>query len=329
MANETTTTTWSAAKGLQLTAVLGTQPFPPNMPRPVMLALINQDSIPENQPSLVKRYSKVTDPGVASGATEGTALSTNKELTADTAVDITLAENAAVMSEITDLALAKKFPGMSAADLIQRANPAEVMAALGPFGLAHTASLWEKVEADIAGDISGLSTSAGTSGAEMSLAALVSAQYKLAITEPQANEVVYVATARQIRELTLEIGVTNGGFGGGVWAGAAQSSAATEYTAMAGFAGNLLGVPVFQISESVKDTAGSDEYGVLMIRGRGAPDEPGAQISPFVYVEGRPMIQHYAELDAAGRAVRLVSTHLYGKGEIKDSAGVAIISSNA
>lgn len=336
MANETTQTQFANSVGLQISEVIGSSLIPVPKPAMTVTPLINHDSI-AGEATETKRYGKEDDEGPGVAGSENTDLTTNTLLNAGTAVDVSVGENSTRRIEITDRAVERMirpsgrgFSG-NIGELFQRADPAELIAAIGPFKKAMVDDIWEKVEADVVGAFSGLSTTAGTGTTEFGVADFIDAQYKLGVAEALGQETVACLTHRQVKSLRLELGATDGGLGGGVWANPNTNVGMLDFKGIHGYVDNLMGTHVFVVSESVKDTAGTDEYGAMFMAGAGsAPDAPGNRaLSPFVYLEGRPDITYYAELSAGGRKLICVASLVYGVAEIFDGQGVALISDNA
>lgn len=330
MSNETTSTSWSS---LRVTEILGSLPLPANLPKIVALNLVNRDSI-AGMPGLTKKYPVHQDDGAASAATEGTDITANNEFDMAAAVTVAVSEQAAVRAEITDVALERRYPGMGGvAGLVQRADPQEILGALGPFAGRMQAMLLEKAEDDVTNLFDNFSNTAGSTGQDLTVSNLMTAIYTLKTLEPNGapEDWCFCLTPNQLHEARLELGVTNGGLGGSVWFQQADVSFFNFRPDLPrnGFQGSFLGIPVYEYSHSLRNleaNAGADVSGVLMVRGVGAPDEPGGQVGAISFVEGRdPPISYYAELDASLRSIQLVATYVYNVAEIKDTHGVSII----
>jgi hypothetical protein len=332
MAQETTQSVWSNAKGMQIAEVLGTVPLPANLPKITLLPLINQDSI-VGQPTEKKRYPVFSDLGVASSATENTDIAANVELAMGTAVDVTVGENAAVKSVITDRALERLFPGRSGIpQLIQAQDPELLIAALGPQAQRHMAMCVEKAESDAKDLLSGLSnTEGGGAGVDLRVSDLFAADYRYKTLDPHSEDTVFFLWPHQIRELQSDLALNGGGLGASVWSAADASAIMSMNPDMPrnGLRGSFLGRPVYEGAHSLREESGNAAYGAVFARGRGAPDQIGASVSPFVYLEGRNGFTHYVQLSAAGRSIELVTVLVYAVAEIKDNAGVAIVSDDA
>jgi hypothetical protein len=331
MANETDQVSWSNAAGLQIGEALGGVPLPANLPKIVLLGLVNHDSL-VGQPTETKRYSKFSDLGAASAVAEGTDATTNVELTMGTAIDISVAENAVIKSTISDRALERMVPGRTGVDAIfQSQNPAALVSALGPQAQRHMSMALEKVEADLKDLLSSLSNSVGGGATvDLRVSDLLDAIYTYQTLDPVSDAGFYLSP-HQMHEIRKELATTGGGLGGSVWTNADSSGfLANPDNPSNGFQGSFLGRPVYEGAHSLREEASSAAWGMYGALGMGsAPDVMGATVSPFAFVEGRAGFTHYVDFNASNRWTELVTILVFGVGEIKDDAAVGITSDDA
>lgn len=333
MANETLQSTWSATNGVQIPHVLSKVPIPANLPHAVKQLLVNTDSIVGEQTE-TKRYAKLDDLGAGAAATEGVAISGNKELTPDTPVDVAVGENSTMRSQISDRAIERALGITDIQQFIyalqtQALSEDQIEAVFTPYAEAHVKGHIEKCEADLVGLNSGLSNVVGNSTDPCDLGMLLDAQITYNKLEcPSVGPKVFELAPGQVGAIKKQLSITGGGMGGAVWGagsnGAIINSNGDKLTN--GYVDSLFGAAVYEVAQSVRDTGNNDDvFGAYYTLGEGAPDAPGNYaISPWVLLEGRNSITYYTKFDPDTRLVMLISVYVYGVKEIKDDAGVAI-----
>jgi len=318
-----TTTTWTSAI---LSEALSERAIPANLPKQVVLNLVNQDSI-AGQPTKTKQYPILTDLGAASSLTEGTDIGSSTTLGYGTAVTVTPSE-VGEMAEITNQAIQRKFPGLGAdavQALMQSQDVGPIVNALGEQAQRLAAMCLESAEKSCVDLTAGFSNTVGSTGVDLAVSDLIEAIYTYKTLETPGEDAVFTLAPNQIREMQLELNAT-GAASSAIWNQQATASAANaNFGTMNGFRGEFLGVPVYEFSHSLRPSvnAGADTAGALMARGVGSPDS--GQVGAIVFCEGAPL--YFAvEQNVAGRSIKLTCVYQYAAAELSDSYGVSIIS---
>lgn len=324
MANETTSTSWS---NITLSESLGAALEAHTADKLVVYNLFNHDSI-DGEATLKKSYPFEADDGAASAATEGTDITTNGELTFDSSVDVTPTEGAAKKSTITGRAIKRAQPGYRGADVwaaLQAENVDMVTRICMPSARRHVKSVREKLEDDCANLLGSLTNTVGTSGADITIADVINAQYLLRTLEPTDEEWGYVLTPNQLAELQVAFGGASGS-AAAVWfqQGDLGFFNHNPDAARNGFKGTIMGIPMYVYSHALRTTANAaaDVVGGLVVLGNGL--DPYEKRGAFVYVEGDPL-RHAVQNDASLRGVELVTVQEYGVALLDDNNGVGIV----
>lgn len=326
MANETTSTTYSDNS---LAYVLGDRVLSANLPKIVVSGLVNEIDI-TGEASDTARINFHTDIGAAGSGTEGTEYTTNEELTLATAVDLTVAEAAAIQrAVITNFGLETKYPGMG--DLwrvLQEGSLDQKLAILAEEADRMGFACIEKREDDVSTLLDAFSNTVGSTGVDLTVTNMIAAQYTLKTLEPTHEDWVYVLTPNQVQEITLEIGVTGGGLGGSVWTNAGDLSFFNFRPDMPrnGFRGSFMGIPVYEYAHSLRELMnGTDDVaGALMCRGVGDPRK-GGQLGAIALAQ-RGFLKYHLEYSAGYRGVIFVVTSDHKALEVRDTHAVTIVS---
>lgn len=319
----TTTTTWTSAI---LSEALAERAIPANLPKQVVINLVNQDSI-DGQATKTKQYPILTDLGASSSLTEGTDIAATVTLGYGTAVTVTPSEHGE-MAEITNQAIRRKFPGLGSnavQALMNSADVGPIVDALAEQAQRLAAMNLEAAEQSCVDLVAGFSNTVGTSGTDLAVSDLIEAIYTYKTLEtPGSEDAVFALAPNQIREMQLELNSTSAA-GSAIWTQQATASAANaNFGTMNGFRGEFLGVPMYEFSHSLRPSvnAGADTAGALMARGVGAPDS--GQVGAGVFLEGAPL--YFAvEQNVAGRSIKLSCIYEFAAAELSDSYGVSII----
>ena len=78
-----------------------------------------------------------------------------------------------------------------------------------------------------------------------------------------------------------------------------------------GLRGTFMGIPVYEISQSVIETTGGDDLGALIVVGRGNAEGPAP--GSLVIVEGEPLYFSF-EADNSKRSVEVQCTYEFDAG---------------
>ena len=289
----TTTTTWTSQI---LTEAIGLAAIPAHTgDKQVMLPLCNQKNM-DGAATLTDQIAVDTDLGPSPGIAEGVA-AVEVDLTKGTPIQVTPTEFGQVHN-ITDRALRRRVPGMTSDqvwDVFRNNDLAGMVAMLGPDANRATKMLLEAQELAVTGTIPAMTNTVGTTGTANSVTNMISALFQHKILEPDHDERCYVLTEKGWNDIRLELGVTGGagaGLEGSVWFQQGDLSVFNDRPDLSrnGYTGTFMGVPSYAMTESVKQTSGGDEFGVLMSRGEGVPDEPDSLVGAVYYVEGHSIL---------------------------------------
>ena len=233
-----------------------------------------------------------------------TAAAANVALTDDSA-DITIARYA-LRREISDLANMTDSVGLTverlAADMV------------GGYEMAVTNAICAVID--------GFTTTAGTSGVDLSVDDFFSALFSL----EQANvPTPYVAVLHPVQVTDLQSSIRGEG-------GALQYIAATQDMLAAkgqGFAGSFLGVDIFKSSKVPTANAGADRAGAMM--GYGAVGMAEGSVRPIAALGGAlqfpagTVIAVEYERTSATALTSITGNAYFGVAKLQDSMGVSII----
>lgn len=336
MSNETTSTTvTSRIRSEHIGAVARKA----HTPKSVVTPLVNYASL-AGLPTLTYQHTPEADLGPASAGTEGTEITANTELTYDSAVTFTVTEGALVRSLITIQAMERQVPGLdtgglSPFDILNSMDYDAQLALLASYGARQLGMAAEKLEDDLLNLATSFSNTVGGGAAvDLSISDIIAAMFQHEAQNPVAPGKALVLYPHQIRELRDEAGVTNGGFGGSVWTAQGDLSFFNDRADISrrGFAGTLLGIPVYQAAHDLRTESGNAAYGALMtIPSNEAArnmDDPSPEYGAWAMVEGNQP-RWFIESSAPNRGVILVLQHEFITGELDDLGGVAIVSDDA
>ena len=234
-----------------------------------------------------------------------TAAAANVALT-DNSADITIARFA-LRREISDLANMTDSVGLTverlAADMV------------GGYEMAVTNSICDVID--------GFTTTAGTSGVDLSVDDFFSALFSL----EQANvPTPYVAVLHPVQVTDLQSSIRGEG-------GALQYIAATQDMLAAkgqGFAGSFLGVDIFKSSKVPTANAGADRAGAMM--GYGAVGMAEGSVRPIAALGGAlqfpagTVIAVEYERTSATALTSITGNAYFGVAKLQDAMGVSVIS---
>ncbi len=318
-----TTTTWTSQI---LSEAIASRAVPANLPKSVVLGLVNQDSI-DGMPTKTKQYSVLTDLGAASAATEGTDIAATQTMTMGTAVTASPTEAAAVVAEVTNQAIRRRIPGIGSnavQSLLQSAQPGPIVDALEDQASRLAAMCLETAEKACVDLVAGFSNTVGTSGSDVTVSNLIEAIYTAKTLETPHEDLVFCLAPNQVREIQLELASTSNA-SSSIWFQQADASMSNaNLGGENGFRGSFLGVPVFEFAHSLRPSvnAGADTAGALMLRGRGSFDS--GQVGALAFVEGAPLY-FSADFNLEGRSIKLGCVYEFAATELSDNFGVSII----
>lgn len=226
------------------------------------------------------------DKFTAAAVAEGVELAN----TALTSGSVTLtASEIGIMATITDVLELSDIPAAHGARLRQLGR-----------------AMGDKLDVDICALFSGFSTAVGATTVDITLADLLDAIYNLELTDAAGlGGLVGVFHPRQSADLRTEL----------------EADAASIYTntspnslskAMAGYFGNWFGIDIFQSTNVPTANAAADRAGGIFVRdyALGIAQKWAAKVEPMRWAPIRGWV--------------LVTSAMYGVGEIEDAAGIDV-----
>lgn len=335
MASETTSTSQAA---LIATEVIARNAIIAHQPKQVVMRQLHWDSI-EDAGTGMKRYPVYSDLGSASGGTEGTALSSNTELTMGTSVTVTPTEGAAVLAVITEKVVKERLGGRSfgsVIDVFQSEDVGMLSQLLAPDITRMTHMILNKIETDCVALLDDASnTVGGGAGVDLRISDLFDALYTMRTLQPlrPPSEWKFLLCPHQIKEVTNEALLTAGGLGGAIWNMQANFNLAnrpTDEFAMSGLAGTFLNYNVFEVDHELRLESGSAAKGALWAGGRmdQSPDETGGAVGYGVLLWEQPVRFRFA-YDPKERGMVVVGNAIYLAKELANANGVTISSDDA
>lgn len=288
---------------------------------------INVDMDMIGQPATAKAYPRLADDGAAGTASEASDITDVTTASLGTQLVLTPTEAAAIRFDLTDKVARKRAPGIASVhEALDTRNMPALFAIFGEEIMRQYKACYEKLEVDVMALLDDFSTTAGSSGVNMSLANARAALLSLTNKETgRQGDWAWVLAPVQVSDLIDEIAITGGGMGGGVWTTDIQSIVnARPGLDPDGLVGGLFGIPVYQTSTSTNPSpnSGADEAGALMVRGVGHPegDRPGA----LCMLIGEPIHTRF-DVDVSKRETEIITIWEYAVGERADDFGISII----
>lgn len=232
--------------------------------------------------------------------------------------------NTSITSSAATITIARQALRYDLTDLAKLTNPIAGGMGVGIEGLAESmvTAAEMRFTSMIAALASGVSTSVGTSGNDLSVATFYSAIFGLQLT---ANEPVFTAILhpQQLNDLMSSLRSETG---------PGQYLAATQEQLNAhgpGLRGSLFGVDLFSSTKIPTANAGADYAGVMFSKGfcgyaDGSP-VPVQGAGGVILPAGTPFVVEL-ERDAAAGITKIVGNYYVGVAEIEDLRAVQIIS---
>ena len=209
MANETTASSWT---NVTLSESLKGHVKAHTADKFVVRNLMNFDTI-DGEPSLSRDYPVLSDLGAMSAIAEGTDITANIEMTYSSNVVMTPTEGAAGKADITTRAMRRRLPGYKGKDIyddLRNESLSVVTGVLSTEAMRLTLMAKEKIEGDCAALLGSLPNTVGTSGSDLSIADLLTAQYAMRTLAPHHRDWANVLTANQFLEAQTAFGGASG-----------------------------------------------------------------------------------------------------------------------
>lgn len=323
MANETVASTWT--KNMLSESLVG--PLEAHKAdKLVLFNLFNKDNI-DGIPSLSRDYVVETDLGPGAAVAETADITANTAMALGTTVTVTPTEGAVDKATISTRAMKKQMPGFTGAnvhDALMSMDLATVTRILASPARRQLAMIREKIEDDCANLLASLTSTVGTSGATLSIADLLGAQYLLRTLNPHHEEWAYFLNPNQYRDAQIAFGGASGS-AAAAWFNQGDVSFLnhTPDAARNGYQGTVMGLPIYVGNHDLRTTAntGADVIGALVCVGQGTPEQ---QKGAFVYVEGDAM-RYDLDRDPSARNAELIAIQEYAVALLDDNQGVGIV----
>tara|TARA_Y100000361_G_scaffold153876_1_gene177025 strand:+ start:5036 stop:6004 length:969 start_codon:yes stop_codon:yes gene_type:complete len=292
-------------------------------PKNVASLLANFDSI-DGRPTGTLNMPRYDDIGPAAAVAENADV-TSTTLANGTQASFTPSEYA-IMAEITFKAARERVPGMAnVAALIQSGTVEQILAAFANDANRLGEAMNERIEIECVDALSSLANSVGTTTVDLSIANLEEALYTFATLEVGNinDDLALVLAPRQVQD--LRAAVTSSSNSAAVFSTDIQSI--TSYrpdNSTNGLIGAFMGVPVYQLSQSVVNTAnaGADVEGALIQVGRGSA--VNGQRGSVCIVEGSALAMT-VDHDMSKRSFELQATYEFDAGLRATDMGVLIV----
>jgi len=315
---QTTTTTWADRILAEVIAeICLSAPTPKN----VISKLANFTSI-AGEPAPTVAFPRYGDLGPADLVAEADDV-TSTELAMGTESTFTPAEYA-MMGEITFKAARRKVPGMVSVHQLfdGSASLEQQLAVFTGTAMRLKGSIDERVEIECATALLGITAQASVTGAALDIATIQEAIYKQAQNEILNENLALVLSPKQVADLREAVT----GAAGPVWSTDIQSiTQLSPDMSLDGLRGTFMGVPVYEMSASVVQTSGGDDYGALIVVGSGNPE--GSNPGSVVIVEGEGLYYSF-QADNSKRSVEVQATYEFDAGLRATDYGCEIISSS-
>ena len=232
--------------------------------------------------------------------------------------------NTSITSSAATITIARQALRYDLTDLAKLTNPLAGGMGVGIEGLAESIVTGAEMRftSMVCALASGVSTSVGSTGVDLSVATFYSAIYGLQLT---ANAPTFMAILhpQQVNDLMNSLRSETG---------PGQYLAATQDQVNAkgpGYRGNLFGVDIFSSTKIPTANAGADYAGVMFSQGfcgyaDGTP-APVQGAGGLILPAGTPIVVEL-ERDAASALTKIVGSYYVGVAEIEDARAVQIIS---
>lgn len=232
--------------------------------------------------------------------------------------------NTSITASAATITIARQALRYDLTDLAKLTNPIAGGMGVGIEGLAESIVTGAEMRftSMICGLASGISTSVGSTGVDLSVATFYSAIYSLQLT---ANDPVFMAVLhpQQINDLMNSLRSE---------AGPGQYLAATQDQVNAkgpGYRGSLFGVDLFSSTKIPTANAGADYAGMMFSKGfAGYADGTPAPVQGaggLILPAGTPIVVEL-ERDASAALTKIVGSYYVGVAEIEDARAVQVIS---
>lgn len=310
-----------------------------HLPRAVMLTQAHFDTSLDGANTNTKNYRRRADLGAAAAATEGSEIAVTHQLTLGTTVQSTPTEGVGARADITEDAIMQEL-GITFAELqafLDNGSVDQFRQLLAPYINDMLPMGIQKIESDGLALISGISTSVGTSGSDLTILNGLEAIYNLRKNQTTRpfRESRFILAPNQVHEWNVEALVTTGGIGGAIWNNQADFGLARvpgDALEGNGFVGTFLGYPVHEMDDELAPVSAGNVHGFFGIAGVPgvAPDDPALAggAGCFVYNQRTPLA-FATEVNRSLRAIELILNARYDWKEVEDLNGVLIATDQA
>ena len=301
---QTTTTTYA---DMILAEIIGEVALSAPTPKNVVSKLANYNTI-AGMPSGTLALPRFGDLGAAPTVAEGTAV-TSTALAMGTESTFTPADYA-MMAEITYKAMREKVPGLASVHSLfdGSASLDQQLSVFMAEAMRLKGTIDEAVEGQCTLALTGIADIANGTGVALTVALMEEAIYKQAQNEILNEDLAFCLTPKQLSDLRSAITTATGP----VWSTDIQSiTQIRPDVSLDGLRGTFMGIPVYEISQSVIQTTGADDLGALIVVGRGGAE--GANPGSLVVVSGSELYFTFETVNAK-RSVELQVNYEFDAG---------------
>lgn len=289
-------------------------------PKNVLSKLANIQSI-QGEPALSLAMPRYADLGAASLVAENADIASTA-LAMGTESTFTPAEYG-MMGEVTYRAARRKVPGLSSVHQLfdGSATLDQQLAVFSGEAMRLKGAIDEAVETQCSIALTSLTDVVGTTTVDLSIADMEAAIYAQAINEILNEDLAFTLAPIQMYDLRAAITSSTAP----VFSTDIQSvTTVRPDMSLDGLRGAFMGIPVYEISNSVVQTAnaGADVVGALVIRGRG--EATAATSGTLVICEGENLYFSF-EADNSARAVEVQAVYEFDAGLRATDMGVQIV----
>tara|TARA_R100001594_G_scaffold43607_2_gene75776 strand:- start:711 stop:1661 length:951 start_codon:yes stop_codon:yes gene_type:complete len=310
----TTTTTWTS---MILTEIIGEIALSAPTPKNVVSKLANYNSI-QGMPSGTLQLARNADLGAAATVAEGAAVPVT-DLAMVAPATFTPADFA-MMAKITYKAMRERVPGLASVHQLfdGSATIEQQLSVFMPQAARLKGAIDEAVETECNLALAGLTDIVNLTGNPFSVVGAEEAIFKQAQNEILNEDLAFCLSPKQLSDLRSDITTA----AGPVWSTDIQSiTQVRPDLSMDGLRGVFMGIPVYEISQSCVRNDGTDDFGALIVVGRGNAEGPNP--GTLVVVEGSSLYFTFETVNAE-RSVELQCNYEFDAGLRAADYGVEI-----
>jgi hypothetical protein len=301
---QTTTTTYA---DMILAEVIGEVALSAPTPKNVVSKLANYNTI-AGMPSGSLALPRFGNLAAATAPGEGVA-TTSVALAMGTEAAFTPVEYS-TMAEITYKAMREKVPGLAGVHQLFDGSTSleQQLSVFMAEAMRLKGTIDERVELECTGSLAGITDLANGAAAALNIALLEEAIYKQAQNEILNEDLAFVLSPKQVSDLRAAITSS----AAPVFSTDIQSiTTISPDISMDGLRGTFMGIPVYEMSQSVVPTGATWDIGALIVVGRGNAEGPNP--GSLVVVSGSDLYFTFETVNAK-RSVELQVNYEFDAG---------------